>query len=182
MITIERAHLDTLNQAELKRLHQLMVYAYAITEREIWGENYSRMVFDEFVEVIGSSCVIIAKLDSEIVGSITVTREDEESFSYGLLNADFSKKGLGIGRKLIEAAENFARSEGAKFMNIEILRPSLIEVPQKVMLAEWYSSLGYAFTESMRFEERKPDKAEKALKLIAPTQFDCYTKNLTPAE
>jgi GNAT superfamily N-acetyltransferase len=178
MITIESADFKSLNQEELIRLHDLMVYAYEITEREIWGKDYTRMFFDEFVDVVKSGAVILARLDNEIVGSITTNKLDEESYGFGLLNADFSKKGLGIGRKLIAASEAFAKQQGARYMKIEILRPSNIEVPQKKMLADWYTSLGYAFDTSMSFEARKPDKAEKALKLIAPTQFDCYTKVL----
>ena len=41
MITLERAHLNKLNESELTRLHQLMVFAYEITEREIWGIQFS---------------------------------------------------------------------------------------------------------------------------------------------
>ena len=178
MITIEQAQLDKLSQAELDRMYALMIYAYEVTEVEIWGENYIRMDLDEYKELIENGAIQLARLDGEIVGSIATNHLDDESFGFGLLNADFSKKGLGIGRKLISASENYARENGAKFMKIEILRPSNIEVPQKKMLHDWYTKLGYVFEESMSFEERKPDKAEKALKLVGPTQFDCYCKRL----
>lgn len=178
MIKIEGASLSSLTNTELVRTHSLLVYAYAITEKEIWGENYSRLNLDEFKELIEANEIFIARLDEEIVGSIHVSRLDNESFNFGLLSVDFARKGLGIGRKLIETVENHAIEQNAKFMKIEVLRPSTIELPQKKVLDEWYRRQGYVFTESMSFVERKPDKAVKALALITPSQFDCYEKVL----
>ena len=63
-------------------------------------------------------------------------------------------------------------------MKIEILRPSNVELPQKKQLDAWYQRQGYNFLNSMSFVERKPDKAQKALALITPSQFDCYEKVL----
>ncbi|NRA11619.1 MAG: GNAT family N-acetyltransferase [Crocinitomicaceae bacterium] len=178
MITIELANIDLLSEAELCRMHSLLVHAYAITEKEIWGDNYSRLSLDEFKELIAANEVYLARLEKEIVGSIHVSRQNDETFSFGLLSADFERKGLGIGRKLIKAVENHAISENAKFMNIEILRPSNIDLPQKKQLDEWYKRQGYIYLNSMSFVERKPDKAEKALALITASQFDCYQKEL----
>lgn len=178
MITIELARTDLLNADELSRMHSLLVHAYAITEKEIWGDKYSRISLEEFKVLIAASEVYLARLEKEIVGSIHVSRLDEESFGFGLLSADFKQKGLGIGRKLIEAAEKHALSKNAKFMKIEILRPSNIDLPQKIQLDEWYRRQGYVFLNSMSFEECKPDKAEKALALITPSKFDCYEKVL----
>lgn len=179
MIKIELASLDGLTNAELTHTHSLLVHAYAVTEKEIWGDNYSRLVLDEFKELIKANEVYIARLDDEIVGSIHVSRLDDESFNFGLLSVDFAKKGLGIGRKLIKTVENHAKEQNAKFMKIEILRPSSVDLPQKKILDEWYRRQGYIFIDSMSFVDRKPDKAEKALNLITPSQFDCYEKPLS---
>ena len=178
MITIELANNDLLSAAELNRMHSLLIHAYAITEKEIWGDNYSRLSLKEFKVLIAANEVYLARLENEIVGSIHVYRLDDESFSFGLLSADFNRKGLGIGRKLIEMAEKHAVSKSATFMKIEILRPSNVDLPQKIQLDEWYRRQGYIFLNSMSFVERKPDKAEKALALITPSQFDCYEKAL----
>ena len=48
MITIELARTDLLNADELSRMHSLLVHAYAITEKEIWGDKYSRISLEEF--------------------------------------------------------------------------------------------------------------------------------------
>jgi GNAT superfamily N-acetyltransferase len=179
MMKIEEASLSLLTDVELIHTHSLLVQAYAITEKEIWGDNYSRLGMDEFKALINAHEVFIARLDSEIVGSIHVSRLDSESFGFGLLSVDFERKGLGIGRKLIKTVENYAIEQNAKFMKIEILRPINFELPQKKVLDEWYRRQGYVFTESMSFVERKPDKVKKALALITPSQFDCYEKALS---
>ncbi len=179
MIKVENAILEQLSKEELDRTFALFIHAYAVTEKEIWGENYSRLTLDEFKELINANEVYIARIENEIVGSIHAFRLDHESFSFGLLSADFNRKGLVIGRKLIETAENHAVSEKAKFMKIEILRPSNVELAQKKQLDEWYRRQGYEFINSSSFVDLKPDKAEKALKMITPTQFDCYEKKLS---
>lgn len=179
MITIELANTHLLSIDDLNRTHALLVHAYAITEKEMWGDNYSRLSLEEFKVLIAANEVYLARLEKEIVGSIHVSRLDDESFGFGLLSADFERKGLGIGRKLIEKVEKHAVSKNAKFMKIEILRPSNVDLPQKIQLDEWYRRQGYIFLNSMSFEERKPTKAEKALALITPSQFDCYEKVLT---
>ena len=178
MITIEIASREKMTLIDIDRAYSLLIIAYAETEKEIWGENYSRLSLNEFNALIDANEIYFARLEGDIVGSIHVSRMDEESFSFGLLSADFERKGLGIGRKLIKTVENHAKREGAKFMKIEILRPSNVELPQKKQLDEWYRRQGYEFLNSMSFVERKPDKAEKALNLITETQFDCYQKEL----
>ena len=180
MITIEHANINYLTKQEIEQIHQLMVQAYAATETEIWGNNYVRIELDAFIDLLKNSCIQLARLHGEIVGSIATTQIDKESYGFGLLNVHASKSGKGIGKMLIEASESFALKKGAKYMKIEILRPSNLEVPQKVMLAKWYASLGYKFVKSMRFEDLKVSQAEKALKLIAPAHFDCYIKSLRP--
>jgi len=178
MLKTKRADLSKLRDDDVRRLYDLMLHAYAVTEIEIWGENYSRMSESEFQSIIERGELILAELDGEIVGSIHVYPLTENTYAFGLLSADFDKKGLGIGRALISAAESEAKEMGAEKMSLEILRPRDFDVPLKTVLRDWYIRLGYAFTETLLFEERKPDKAEKAKRLKVPTVFDCYEKAL----
>jgi len=179
MISIENANINVLSEADLTRLYRLMIKAYAETEVEIWGENYERLAYGEFIELIKKKELFLAKIDEEIVGSIHVFRTDNNTFSFGLLNSDFSKKGLGIGTALVEKAEEIAIGFGAKQMDIEVLRPADFEVPGKVMLANWYLKKGYSFTMYDTFINLKPDKVEKSNALKVPSGFDCYTKSLS---
>lgn len=172
------ARKEELSDKDIKRLHGLLLYAYEVTEIEIWGENYVRMSLEEFTSLVEQGEIILAQIDNEIVGSIHVYPLSEDTFAFGLLSADFNKKGLGIGRALIASAEEHARSKGAQKMALEILKPRDFEVPVKNVLRDWYERLGYIFVEAMLFEERKPDKVDKAKLLKVPSVFDCYEKLL----
>lgn len=155
-----------------------MIHGYQVTEVEIWGENYLRMSQEEFYEVIQSGELIGAWVDHVPVGSIHTYKLREDAFAFGLFSVDFDFKGQNIGRRLITQAEQKAKSEGASFMELEILRLKNKELPEKQHLKEWYERLGYQHIETLDFVQRKPDKAEKVKNFIAPSVFDCYRKRL----
>ena len=117
MLKTKLADPSKLNPEDVLRLYKLMLHAYAVTEVEIWGENYSRMSENEFKSIIERGELILAELDGEVVGSIHVYPLTENTFAFGLLSADFDKKGLGIGRALISAAESHAKEMGAAKMS-----------------------------------------------------------------
>jgi len=171
MVSTEQACITELSELDLQRMHGILQHAYAVTEVEIWGENYSRMSLEEFISLVKKGEIILAKINNETVGSIHVYPLSKDVYAFGLLSADFTKKGLGIGRSLISAAEEFAK-------NNEILKPRDFEVPVKLILHDWYERLGYTYITSMLFEERKPNKTEKAKQLKVPSVFDCYEKSL----
>ncbi len=177
-LQVELADLNKLNGQEVKKLFDIMIHGYATTEAEVWGPNYMRMPFEEFNEVITSGQLFIARLNNELVGSIQVKPLTEDTYVFGLLSADFNQKGKGIGRKLIETAEDHARQAGANYMQLEILRPLDIDVPFKTVLKDWYEGMGYKLESTMTFIERKPHRTEKAKQLIRPSVFDCYLKEL----
>lgn len=178
MIRVAKIQLEKLSDSSLNRMYDILIHAYAETEVEVWGENYVRIGKDEFREIIGRGEFYGAFIEGRIVGSVRVYKKDNETYSFGLLSADFDLKGQGIGKALVDHIERFALDQGAKFMDLEILRPIAIEVPFKIVLKNWYSKLGYKYTHSGTFAELKPDNVEKADKLIQPCTFDCYRKVL----
>ncbi|MDX2359479.1 MAG: GNAT family N-acetyltransferase [Crocinitomicaceae bacterium] len=179
MITTELAHIEQLSEADVDRLYEIMRHAYAVTEVEIWGPNYTRMPKEEFRTLIVQEQIIAARLNEKLVGSIYTYPLTDTVWAFGLFSADFAYKGLGIGRALIKAAELHAVNEAnASCMELEILKPRDFKVPVKVALKEWYERLGYEFLETVSFEERKPTKAEKAKNFLVPCVFDCYCKDL----
>ncbi|PWL24252.1 MAG: hypothetical protein DCO96_14725 [Fluviicola sp. XM-24bin1] len=163
---------------DIQRLYDIMIYAYKVTETEIWGEDYKRMLPEEFQEVIAKGELIGIWIDEVPVGSIHTYPLNAETRAFGLFSVDFAYKGKGIGRKLIAAAEEKARNEGALFMELEILRLKNKELVVKKQLQEWYLRLGYEHISTTDFIDRKPNKAEKAKNFIAPSVFDCYRKAL----
>jgi len=178
IISIQKTELNTISQKDLERQHELLIHAYAETEKEIWGENYVRISFQEYQKTIQEETVFTARLTDEVIGTLLLSDHGDKLFSFGLLAVDFSKKGLGVGRRLIETAEKTARELGGEVMSLEILRPKNQIVPFKDQLAKWYERQGYQFTFSKSFIELKPTKIEKAKELITEAVFDCYEKQL----
>lgn len=163
------------NLTERKKLYEILRIAYALTEIEVWGENYVRINFEDFNKLIEKDEIIAAWLNDEPVGSIHTYPRSADTWSFSLLSADFDKKGNGIGQALIDAAENRAKSRGGKYMQLEILRPRDMEVPFKLRLDAWYRKLGYQFTHAEDFSKVKPIKANN---LVNPCNFDYYKKSL----
>jgi len=158
-----------------KKVYELLITAYALTEIEVWGENYVRISFVEYNELIEKDEVLIALLEGEVVGGIHYYERRKGVYSFSLLCADFNKSGLGIGRKLIDAVEVDAIKHGATCIELEILRPKGMEVAFKTRISDWYKRLGFVYTHSQNFAEIRPDKA---VNLVNPSDFDYYQKTL----
>ncbi len=174
MLQIQSAKLASHQQRI--QLYEFLIIAYAVTEIEVWGPNYVRIEFENYNQLIEKGEVLIAYFDGEVVGGIHYSHRAESTYSFSLLCADFNKSGLGIGRALIEEVETIAKSNQAKAIEIEILRPKGIEVPFKVRLKDWYEKLGYVYTHSQNFAIVRPEGAKK---LICPSDFDYYHKKLS---
>tara|TARA_B110000285_G_scaffold2578_1_gene2685 strand:+ start:2424 stop:2960 length:537 start_codon:yes stop_codon:yes gene_type:complete len=177
MITILKANKE-LNEVDFVRAYDILIYAYAQTEAEIWGDNYARISKEDFREIVNSEELFLAYKEGQVVGCVRLLKVNEETYSFGLLAVDFNIKGQGIGRKLVEKAEQEATLFGAKFMDIEILKAKDIKVKSKIDLHNWYTRLGYVFFRTDSFMSLKPMEASKAIKLINPAVFDQYRKLL----
>lgn len=175
MIDVVSSKSKSLPLQDRKRLYQILTIAYAETEKEIWGENYARISFDAYNQLINKGEILVAYHDGIVVGGIHYYEQTPDIYGFGLFCADFGKSGMGIGRTLINAVEKIATSNKIKTIQIEILRPKDIEVEFKTRISAWYQRMGYKYTHSQDFGELDP---EKALDLIAPSCFDYYIKSL----
>ena len=70
---------------------------------------------------------------------------------FGMLAVEPSRQGTGLGRRIVEAAEEHCRSQGCKYMDIAVLslRPELLPL---------YRKLGYAETGTEEFHPSRPLK------------------------
>lgn len=175
MIKVQSARLDNVSLADKKRLHEILTIAYALTEVEVWGENYVRITFEDYNELIEKDEILIAYHEDVVVGGIHYYERKPGVYCFSLLCADFAKSGMGIGKTLVERVETIARENNAELMELEILRPKGMEVDFKVRLSNWYQSMGYKYTHSQNFAEVKPIKAQN---LANPSDFDYYLKTL----
>lgn len=174
-VSIFSSNTHTFTPSERNKLYEIMRDAYARTESEIWGENYVRIPKQEFEQLIDQEIVFGAQADGRMVGTLYLKKINSEKSSFGLLGVDTTTEGQGIGSKLIEAAEDMAREEGAKEMIIDILRPKDFELSIKNRLRAWYEKKGYEYTHSENFQDRRPDRA---VDLKVPSVFDCFRKKL----
>lgn len=157
------------------QLFEIMRIAYATTEIEVWGEDYIRMSQSEYEQLIDEGNVLVAYWAKDICGCVSFSRKSENAFRFSLLGTrqGFTKRG--IGKALVEATEQIARDSGAKFMELEILRPVDSEPLPKELLRKWYIRMGYSYTSSQDFAEVYTEKAKN---LITPSNFDYYRKAL----
>lgn len=58
----------------------------------------------------------------------------------------------------MQVAETHARSNGAKQLKLEILRPYPINTSFKQWLAKWYVKLGYRFVKTIDFLDLEPHR------------------------
>ena len=176
MLRIQLANETNVTLENRKQLHEILRIAYALTEIEVWGENYVRITFEEYDELIDKGEILIAYLENQVVGGIHFYERKKGLYSFSLLCADFDKSGLGIGRALVDWVEAEALKNEATAIQLEILRPKGIEVPFKKQISDWYQRMGYNYTGSQNFAEVKPVKARN---LINPSDFDYYLKTLS---
>ncbi len=85
-----------------------------------------------------------------IVASVYTEMRKERAY-FGMLAVDPKAQGMGLGRKMVSAAEEFCREQGARFMDITVLtlRPEL---------PPFYRRFGYI---EARIEEFKPSRPLK---------------------
>lgn len=109
--------------------------------------------------------ILTARDADEIVGCVAVTRKNASLAYLGMLCVLPTLQSGGLGRRLLDAAEDFARAEGVAAMEMTVIdsRDSLIG---------WYERRGYAFT-----GERRPFPVPRD----PPVNFVVLEKRLGPA-
>ena len=98
----------------------------------------------------------------DCAGAIYVELRGERAY-FGLLSVDPARQGEGIGRVLIDAAEDFAREHGCRYMDIRVVNLRT-ELPPR------YRKLGYVQTREEPWPPGEPSKL--------PCHFLCMEKAL----
>lgn len=89
--------------------------------------------------------------DGEVVASVYVEKRGEHGY-IGMLAVDPLHQGKGLGRAMIEAAENHCRIQGCTYADVSVLslRPELLPL---------YRKLGYVETATEEFHPSQPLKS-----------------------
>jgi ribosomal protein S18 acetylase RimI-like enzyme len=87
--------------------------------------------------------ILTARDGDELIGCVAVTRKDETLAYLGMLCVLPTLQSGGLGRRLLDAAEDLARAEGIAAMEMTV-------IDSRESLIAWYERRGYAFTGEMR--------------------------------
>jgi GNAT superfamily N-acetyltransferase len=99
-------------------------------------------------------------------GCVYVELRAERAY-FGLLSVDPARQKSGVGKRLISAAEEYARTHGCRHMDIRV-------VNLRTELPPYYRTLGYAESGTEPFPDDSPTKL--------PCHFICMSKNLSAAD
>lgn len=109
--------------------------------------------------------VLTARDGDTLIGCVAVTRKDAALAYLGMLCVLPTLQSAGVGRKLLDAAEDLARADGIAAMEMTV-------IDSREALIAWYVRRGYALT-----GERRPFPVRRD----PPVSFVVLEKPLGPA-
>ena len=105
----------------------------------------------EYEQVWERGTFLVKEEDGVLLGCVYVEPRGERAY-LGLLSIDPARQGTGLARQLNAAAEEYAREQGARWMDLRVVSP------REAQLVPIYGKLGYAVTGR---EEYAPELVEK---------------------
>lgn len=156
-------------------LAELINDVYRVAEKGLWLADAQRTTAAEVAGLIRAEEIVVARLGEQLVGTVRVQRLDADTGEFGQLAAAPAQRGLGIGRQLVDFAEQQSRDRGCRAMQLELLVPREWTHPSKAFLAEWYGRLGYRVVRTGLIDEDFPHLAPL---LATPCDFLIYRKDL----
>ncbi len=115
-----------------------------------------RIGLDELHALLADPAVTIltARDSGALVGCVAVTRKDARLAYLGMLCVRPDLQSAGLGRRLLDAAEDLARGEGIASMEMTV-------IDSRESLIAWYARRGYVPTgETRPFHELRPADAD----------------------
>jgi GNAT superfamily N-acetyltransferase len=158
-----------------ERVAELVNTVYAVAEDGMWHRGATRTSTAEITESAEANQIYVARLQDRIVGCVRVVQRPGRVAEFGMLAADPQVRGAGIGRALVQFAENHAADTGNHLMQLEVIQPRDFSLPPKEFLTGWYTRMGYR---GVRIDA--PDEVYPALTplLKVPCVVVTYRKNL----
>lgn len=165
--------ITTATPADAPALKDLLEAAYrGDSARQGWNHEADilddeRTSLEELDGLLGDPAVtmLIARDGERLVGCVAVTRKDAGLAYLGMLCVLPTLQSSGLGRKLLDAAEDLARAEGIAAMEMTV-------IDSRASLIAWYERRGYVFT-----GERRPFPVLRD----PPVTFVVLEKPLGPA-
>lgn len=121
--------------------------AFVVEQPFIEGERIDPAGVREYMQ---KGKFLVAEDASGLAGCVYVELRGERGY-LGLLGVAPARQGTGLGRKLMEAAENYYRAAGCRAIDLRIISP-------RTPLPAFYEHLGYALTGTAPFATDVPVK------------------------
>lgn len=151
----------TATEADFDAILNLINAAFQI---ERFFKNQDRLSAADLHSHFKTGTFLIAEESGQIAGCIFVKRTGDRAY-FGMLSVEPSRQKTGIGRRLVAAAEEFAREMGARFMDLRIIN-------LRTELPGIYEKLGY------RISGTEPYPSERNHMLTQPVHFVRMSKEL----
>ena len=157
------------------RLTSLVNTVYETSEEGLWRDGATRTTPPEMAELIAAGEIVVAECEGEIAGSVRVHDVAEDASEFGMLVAAPEHRSTGVGRALVDFAEDHTRARGMRAMRLELLVPREREHPSKEFLEGWYGRRGYRVIHTSRIDDQHPHLAPL---LATPCDMLVYEKPL----
>jgi GNAT superfamily N-acetyltransferase len=145
--------------AVVDRLAQLINDVYAVAESGLWREGMERTTAAELVQDIRAGEIVVATRNGEIAGALRLHDVADDMSEFGLLVADPAQRSTGVGRALLDFAEQHSRDRGLRAMQLELLVPREWSHPSKEFLIGWYGRRGYELARLTTMDDAYPHLA-----------------------
>jgi GNAT superfamily N-acetyltransferase len=158
------------------RLTDLINDVYLVAERGLWQTGATRTTASELAELIAAGEIAIAEQDGQPVGAVQLRDVASDIAEFGMLVADPDRRGIGIGRALVDFVEQDGIDRQMRVMQLELLVPRDGTHPSKEFLKGWYGRRGYRLVRTTTLEDTHPHLAAR---LALPCVLGVHQKPLT---
>lgn len=148
---------------------------YDSAESGLWRDGATRTTPAELAELIAAEQIAVATRRGHVVGSIRIHDVSEDTSEFGLLVAAPEQRSTGVGRALLDFAEQHSRDRGRRALQLELLVPRDWQHPSKEFLKGWYGRRGYRLSRSGRLGDAYPQLEPL---LATPCDLTIYEKPL----
>src|SRR5215831_18283151 len=131
--------------ADVEPLARLINAAFVVEQPFIEGERIDPKGVREYMK---KGKFLIAEESAGLAGCVYVELRGERGY-LGLLGVAPARQGTGLGRKLMDAAENYFRAAGCRAIDLRIISP-------RTPLPAFYAHLGYEQTATAPFAPDVP--------------------------
>jgi N-acetylglutamate synthase-like GNAT family acetyltransferase len=122
-------------EADVQQIVALVNLAFRVESFMVYGD---RTTAHQISEMFQTGTFLLAEISSQLVGCLYLELRGERAY-FGLLAVDPVRQHRGLGRRLIDEAENYARASGCRAMDLRI-------VNLRAELPPFYRRLGYVET------------------------------------